>query len=121
MPCPRAPPCSANQEETMRRHRVAFVGTLLAAFALSVPGAFAHPPANPFDNTIFAPIQPGGFEIGLEPVATGLTSPLRGVVAPGEPGRLYVVDQVGKVWAIDLATGSTTVFLDVSSRLVPLD
>ena len=85
-----------------------------------MPGAVAHPPGNAFDNTIFAPIQPGGFEIGLEPVATGLTAPLKGAVAPGEPGRLYVVDQVGKLWAIDLATGSKTVFLDVASRLVPL-
>jgi hypothetical protein len=51
---------------------------LLAAAALSVPSAVAHPPANPFDTTIFAPIQPGGFQVDLESVATGLTAPLKG-------------------------------------------
>jgi hypothetical protein len=30
------------------------------------------------------------------------------------------VDQVGKLWAVDLSTGAKTVFLDVSSRLVVL-
>jgi len=100
---------------------IALLVTGLAAGAvLFAPSAVAHPPSNPFDNTVFAPIQPGGFKVTLESVATGLTSPLKGVVAPGEPGRLYVVDQVGKLWAIDLATGSKTVFLDVSARLVPL-
>ena len=94
--------------------------TALAAGSVLLPSAGGHPPNNPFDTTIFAPIQPGGFQVTLESVATGLTAPNKGVVAPGEPGRLYVVDQVGKVWAIDLATGSKTLFLDVGSRLVPL-
>ena len=104
----------------MRQSFALLAAASLAAAVFAAPSAVAHPPSNPFDNTIFAPIQPGGFEITLEPVATGLTAPLKGVVAPGEPGRLYVVDQVGKLWAIDLTTGSKTLFLDVSSRLVPL-
>jgi hypothetical protein len=77
------------------------------------PAPGGDPPDNPFNTTIFAPIQPGGFRVKLETVATGLTAPNKGVVAPGEPGRLYVVDQVGKLWAIELATGSKTVFLPV--------
>src|SRR5215207_4625870 len=99
---------------------VALFATALAAGGVLLPSAAGHPHNNPFDNTIFAPIQPGGLQVTLEPVATGLTAPNKGVVAPGEPGRLYVVDQVGKVWAIDLATGSKTVFLDIGTRLVPL-
>ena len=82
--------------------------------------ASAHPPAAPFDNTIFAPIQPGGPKLAVQIVATGLTAPNKAVAAPGEPTRLYVVDQPGRIWAIDLGTGLKTVFLDVSSRLVPL-
>ena len=93
---------------------------LVVGLALYAQGAAAHPPSNPFDSTIFAPIQPGGFTVNLETVATGLTSPLKGVVAPGEPGRLYVVDQPGKLWAIDLGTGAKTLFFDVSARLVTL-
>lgn len=104
----------------MKKLLVLLVTSLVASAVLFPPSSIAHPPDNPFDNTIFAPIQPGGFNVKLEPVATGLTSPLKGVVPPGEPGRLYVVDQPGKLWAIGLASGSKTVFLDVSARLVPL-
>jgi glucose/arabinose dehydrogenase len=106
----------------MRFGRYIVVVLFVAALAVGVlvPSAGAHPRDNPFDATIFAPIQPGGFEVNLETVATGLTAPNKGVLAPGEPGRLYVVDQVGKLWAVDLATGSKTLFLDVGSRLVPL-
>ena len=32
----------------------------------------------------------------LEQVATGLASPMQVVAAPGEPGRLYVVEQAGR-------------------------
>jgi glucose/arabinose dehydrogenase len=87
---------------------------------LGTPGAVAHPPDNPFDDTIFAPIQPGGFEVRLVATATGLTAPNKGVVAPGDPSTLYVVDQPGKLWAVDLASGRKTAVLDVGSRLVTL-
>ena len=102
--------------------RPLIIGTIAALVASLVTApAVAHPPTNPYDNTIFAPIRDeAGFKIGLEPVAEGLTSPLRGVLAPGESGRMYVVDQIGKLWAVDLSSGAKTVFLDVSSRLVPL-
>jgi len=102
------------------RHIVVVLFVTAIAAGVLLPSARAHPPDNPFDTTIFAPIQPGGFKVNLETVATGLTAPNKGVLAPGEPGRLYVVDQVGKLWAVDLATGSKTLFLDVGSRLVPL-
>ena len=106
----------------LRKARLLFstAGSLVLAAVISMPGAVAHPPDNPFDDTIFAPIQPGGPRIGLETVATGLTAPLKGVVAPGQPNRLYVVDQPGVVWAIELETGAKSVFLDVRSRIVPL-
>ncbi|MGH2767173.1 MAG: PQQ-dependent sugar dehydrogenase, partial [Actinomycetota bacterium] len=84
------------------------------------PSAVAHPPDDPFDDTIFAPIGPGGFPMRLDTTATGLTAPLKGVVAPGQPSRIYVVDQPGVVWAIDLGTGAKSVFLDVTSRIVTL-
>jgi glucose/arabinose dehydrogenase len=73
------------------------------------------------ESTIFAPIQPlGGVRIELSKVASGFTSPLKAKTAPGEEGRLYVVDQVGKLWAVDLAHGAKTLFFDLGDRLVPL-
>jgi glucose/arabinose dehydrogenase len=58
--------------------------------------------------------------IRLEPVASGLTAPNFGTTAPGDDGRLFVTDQNGILWAIDLADGNKTVFADLSGLLVPL-
>src|SRR5262245_28484215 len=94
---------------------------LLSLWAM-VPAApvMAHPPFAPFDTTRFAPITKFGPSIGIEITAAALTAPLKGVSAPGQPNRLYVVDQVGVLWAIDLNTHTRTSFLNVSSRLVTL-
>ena len=58
--------------------------------------------------------------IRLEPVTSGLTAPIYGTFAPGGDGRLFVSDQDGILWAIDLADGSKSVFADLSGLLVPL-
>ena len=64
------------------------------------------------------PILPG-LSIGLGTVATGLTAPNWGTFAPGVPDRLFVTDQNGILWAVDLNTGARTVFLDLSGRVIP--
>ena len=85
---------------------------------------FAHesdqvPPFPPGNlGPLADPIMTGGFSIKLVTVATGLIAPNWGTVAPGDTGRLFVTDQDGKPWAIDLSTGDKAVFLDVSDRLV---
>jgi glucose/arabinose dehydrogenase len=100
------------------------VGVLGLVCSMSVSSlggaALAHPPDNPYDNTIFAPVRTGGVKIGLAMVTEGLTAPLKGVTAPGHRGRLFVIDQVGRLVSLDLATGRQAVVLDVSARLVPL-
>jgi glucose/arabinose dehydrogenase len=99
------------------------VSLALALMLLPATRGVAHCPGETgpsYLETTFAPIRPGGLPIGLALVASGLTAPLKGAVAPGEPNWLYVVDQIGKLWAIDLATGNKTLFLDLSSRLVTL-
>jgi glucose/arabinose dehydrogenase len=102
--------------------RTLIIGAILAVLtSLVTAPAAAHPPTAPYDNTVFAPVRDGaGFKIGLDLVADGFTAPLRGVLAPGERQSMYVVDQAGKLWAVNLASGSKSVFLDVSSRLVVL-
>jgi glucose/arabinose dehydrogenase len=103
------------------RPRAFLSASLVALFALLPPAsALAHPPHEPYDDTRFAPITSFGPSVGVEVVTTGVTSPLKGVTAPGQPSRLYVVDQVGILWAVDLASGDKVVFLDVSARLVTL-
>jgi glucose/arabinose dehydrogenase/plastocyanin len=61
-------------------------------------------------------------EIGLELVAENFTSPLA-ITAPDDgTGRLFVVDQIGVVWAVD-ANGTTLPepFLDVRDKMVGLN
>jgi glucose/arabinose dehydrogenase/plastocyanin len=74
----------------------------------------------PLANPIPATIPTGTIKVDLQPVATGVTAPNWGTIAPGQPGRLFVADQNGTLWAIDLAAGARTVFLDVTGRLVAL-
>ncbi|MFN2376036.1 MAG: PQQ-dependent sugar dehydrogenase [Candidatus Binatia bacterium] len=74
----------------------------------------------PLDNPLPAPIPLGSLTVGLEPAAEGLTAPNWGTTAPGHPGRLFVSDQVGILWSIELVSGDRAVFLDATKRLVNL-
>jgi glucose/arabinose dehydrogenase len=65
-------------------------------------------------------IAQGGAPVTVETVATGLTAPNWGTAAPGDSSRLFVTDQNGILWAIDLGSGSKSVFADLSGRLVNL-
>lgn len=86
---------------------------LISSGLLSVPSNFAHAPWDPFDDTVFAPIKHFGPRIKAEPVASGLTAPSKGVVAPGLLPYLFIVDQPGQIVALNLTTGDKSVFLDV--------
>ena len=65
-------------------------------------------------------IQQSDKTIKLELLASGLTAPNFGTTAPGDEGRLFVSDQDGTLWAIELASGDKSVFADLSGLLVPL-
>ena len=99
-------------------HRAVTPSRIFRLFAATVSMAW-------YASTTFAlpltdAIVQGDIRIQLEPVATGLMAPNWGTTAPGQDGHLMVSDQDGILWKIDLATGTKSVFLDVSSRLVPL-
>ena len=87
----------------MRRKSIVGFGAALLLLTNGVLStSFADPPWDPGNGTVFAPITTTDVDIGLELVAEGLTAPLKGVVAPGLPNILFVVDQPGLIWAIDL-------------------
>lgn len=93
---------------------------LLAGCALAASAALAHPPHSPYDDSVFAPIKRFGPRVAVEVLASGLTAPLKGVSAPGDRDHLYVVDQVGAAWRVNIHTKERTLFLDVAGRLVKL-
>ncbi len=72
-------------------------------------------------NPIPGHIPKGSITVELETTASGLVSPLGLAEADDESNRLFIHDQVGKVWIVDASkTMLPAPFLDVSSRLVPL-
>ena len=74
----------------------------------------------PLEDPIPNTIGQGPITVGLETLATGLTAPNWGTHAPGDDNRLFVTDQDGILWAINLVTGDKKVFLDVRDRIVAL-
>jgi Ca2+-binding RTX toxin-like protein len=50
-------------------------------------------------------------------IQSGLSSPLYATAAPGDPHRLFVVEKGGVIKAIDLGTGQSSVFLDISTEV----
>jgi glucose/arabinose dehydrogenase len=71
-------------------------------------------------DPIPAPIPMGNVPISLQTISSGLVSPNWGVDAGDGTSRLFVTDQPGTLYAIDLTTREKKVFLDVSDRLVDL-
>ncbi len=60
-------------------------------------------------------------DLDLELVTDNLVSPIGLVAVPDNSKRLFVIDQIGKVWIIDKhGNRLANPFIDVSSMLVPL-
>ena len=109
--------------------RTVFAGAL-AALAVLIPAGSAiaddPPPPDvntPIEDPIPGQIRQGPIRAQLEVRAarSGLTAPLYGTFAPGpgakpgetttQPNILYVVDQDGPLWAVDVRTGAKRLFI----------
>ncbi len=73
-------------------------------------------------DPIPAPIRSGTVHIGLKTIARGMVSPVAGAFAPGIANRLYVADQIGKVWSVNIGRhlGHKVLFANLTSLLVKL-
>jgi glucose/arabinose dehydrogenase len=114
------PPARASRSHLVRS---ALVGALVAATALGLTAVAPSAGAAGLPDPIPGRIPLSSFSLGLRPLATGLVSPDYATTAPGVPDRLYVVDQVGKIWAVDTSSrhyGQRRLFADLSSVLVRL-
>ena len=70
-------------------------------------------------QVLLPPIDHGDIAVHLDAVATGLGAPDYATYAPGDPTRLYVVDQGGLLRVIQNGTLLSTPALDISSRVAP--
>jgi len=74
----------------------------------------------PLDDPIPSVIPTGAISISLNTIASGITAPNWGTHAGDGSNRLFISDQPGQIYAIDLGTRNRTLFLDLSARLVAL-
>jgi glucose/arabinose dehydrogenase len=92
--------------------RVGGPSTIILAAVIS---AIAAAPAR---AQYFTPIPVNGAQITLQPVVSGLVSPLDIQSTPDNTGRLVLTDQAGKVSILQGGAVQSTV-IDLSSRLTP--
>ena len=103
------------QCQAPRTNRCALRGgacVLLAALAIGT--------AHALDDPIPAPIAKGPIRIELESIASGVTSPNFLTHAGDGSGRLFFLEQPGRVRVIEDGAVRATPFLDVSARLPAL-
>lgn len=71
--------------------------------------------------TKFDPVFHPKVDVDIELVADGLVSPLGALSAPDDSKRLFIFDQVGKIWIVDREGRKlSTPFLDLTDSLIPL-
>jgi glucose/arabinose dehydrogenase len=105
----------------MHGHRIlagAAAAALLTTSLASPALAFGARVPDP----IPALIAPGTVTVHLQTLASGLVSPVTGAVAPGDKKHLFVGEQRGKIWRLDVRGrgGAPQLFADLSSIVVPL-
>ncbi len=104
----------------MRTRRILLVSVVTAVTALAGLSAGAT-----HGDVIPEPIPASEVQVDFELVADGFTTPLWAIHAPNSNNRLFVVDQVGKVWTVHVRNPALrSLFLDVGvdglDLLVPL-
>jgi glucose/arabinose dehydrogenase len=61
-------------------------------------------------------------QVDIKLIADSLTSPLGVVTADDDSKRLFIIDQIGKIWIVDRhGNRLTTPFLDITSKVIPLN
>src|SRR4051794_27649646 len=86
----------------------------VAVVVLATPAAAATALSDP----IPAPIPASRVRVALAQVADGLVAPTSGTPAPGDHKHLFVTDQAGKIWGVDLRHGGKWLVADLSGLLV---
>src|SRR4029079_13768416 len=106
----------------MRATRAVLVAAVITATIAATVGSAPATTSRGLSDPIPAPLRAGHLRGELRTVASGLVSPVTGTFAPGIPGRLFVADQIGKIWSIDIGRrgGSKSLFADLSSMVVKL-
>lgn len=95
-----APSALPNVHSAARRRAGAMLITaaLMAAAPTLTFGATNVPLEDPIPGVITASVV----TVDLKTIATGIIAPVTGAVAPGDENHIYVADQVGKLYRIQV-------------------
>ena len=99
------------------RLAVFLIALLIAVTACSSGDQSAEPTSAATLPTTTA-AERGPLRLKLMRVASGLEAPLDVTSAPGEPNRLYIVEQTGRILTMDGGTVSQRPFLDLTPEVV---
>jgi glucose/arabinose dehydrogenase len=106
--------------ETDRRRTILTI-TIVAVIVIASTAIYALVFLNPGRDSALPNQTTANSTVNLRLIADGLGHPVRAVSPPDGSGKLFVVDQIGKVWVV-LPNGTTNVrpFIDVSGKIIPL-
>jgi glucose/arabinose dehydrogenase len=94
--------------------------TLSAPLLVLLTALLILPGCEKFEDFLDHKNKAGALDLKL--IADGFTSPIGVVAVPDESDKLYVIDQIGKIWILDAAGSKLPVpFLNLSNEIVPLD
>lgn len=88
-----------------------------AALVCVFAASFATTTASQAADAILPDIGPGSLAIKLDPIVTGLGAPDYAISAPGDFGRLFVVEQKGTLLVVQNGSLLPSPALDLSGRL----
>lgn len=90
--------------------RTCLVSTGVTIFSIGLSGATAAP---------LTPIPRGEISLQLQAVATGMAAPLYGINAPGDPNKVFVLEQNGLIRILQNDTLLPTPALNIQSLVAP--
>jgi glucose/arabinose dehydrogenase len=98
-----------------------FINRVGSAYLLAAGASLGTIAGSPLSDPIPPLIPQGPVHVRLTPVVTGLPSPVDLVAAPDSSGRLFIIDQTGKIFVLSNGALLATPFLDESAHIVPLN
>jgi glucose/arabinose dehydrogenase len=94
---------------------------LILAVMVIVCSSFAMGAQQPAPGPIPTPIPKATANpISLQSIASGLTAPVDMAFAPGDPSKIFVVEQPGQIKTVINGVVQPTPFLDLTGTIVPM-
>lgn len=80
------------------------------------------PAETAIDDPVPTKIKAHESNLELTTIANGFTAPVAGAIAPIKElsNLMFIADQIGLIWSVDLNSGDKTQFIDLQSRTVKL-